>query len=134
MFLIWGTKGYVKLLGFVTLACRQCSTPAAHRVEQVQRKFTLFFIPLVPYSTKTFMTCTFCGISSELSAEEAERLTAQSPNQAVGAGAWPPNVGGNTVVPPPPSAPVAPNPPVEPYRASPSPADSYPPPSFPPPQ
>ena len=40
------------------------------------RKFTLFFIPLFPVSTKWVGVCTFCGLSLELTKEQAEQVLA----------------------------------------------------------
>jgi hypothetical protein len=75
--LIWGFKTYAKLLGIVTLVCGHCQNPAAQRVIQRIRKFTLFWIPLFPVKRQTLMTCTFCGTATALNAEQAAALTSQ---------------------------------------------------------
>jgi hypothetical protein len=72
--IIFGFRGYVKLLAMLTFVCASCRNPAAHRVVQVTRKFTLFFIPLFPISRSRHMTCTFCGASTRLSKDGAAQL------------------------------------------------------------
>jgi hypothetical protein len=66
MLLIWGFKSYLTNLAIVTGVCSNCHNPAAHRIVKRVRKFTLFFIPLFPVSNKTFSTCTFCGMTTQL--------------------------------------------------------------------
>jgi len=73
---IFGTKGYVTVLGLVTFVCGNCGNPAAQRIEKWVTKFTLFFIPLFPVSTKYVVQCAMCGVQSRLEQDEAERLTA----------------------------------------------------------
>ena len=72
--IIFGLKSVVKLLAMVNLVCRNCHNPAAQRVLKVTRWFTLFFIPVFPVGVSRSMTCTFCGIGSKLSKEDAEHL------------------------------------------------------------
>jgi hypothetical protein len=76
--IIFGVRGYARMLAIVTLVCRRCGNPAAQRIVQHIRKFTLFFIPLFPVSSSRSMTCTFCGQSTRLSKDDAERLVASS--------------------------------------------------------
>jgi hypothetical protein len=72
--IIFGVKGYARLLAIVTLVCGRCGNPAAQRIVQHLRKFTLFFIPLFPVSSSRSMTCTFCGQSTRLPKADAEQL------------------------------------------------------------
>jgi hypothetical protein len=83
--IIFGFRGYAKLLAMLTFVCGACHNPAAHRIVQHTRKFTLFFIPLFPVSRTRTMTCTFCGTSTRLSKEQAEQLigSAAAPGAAV---------------------------------------------------
>ena len=76
--IIFGVRGYARMLAIVTLVCRRCGNPAAQRIVQHTRKFTLFFIPLFPVSSSRSMTCTFCGQSTRLSRDDAEQLVASS--------------------------------------------------------
>jgi hypothetical protein len=73
MLLIFGIKGYVRQLAIVMLVCQSCGNPAAHRVLEHTRKFTLFFVPLFQVSRKRSLTCTFCGQTTSINAEQANR-------------------------------------------------------------
>ncbi|WP_333772692.1 zinc-ribbon domain-containing protein [Streptomyces sp. IBSBF 3136] len=79
--IIFGTSGHLYRLAILVLACRHCGNPAAHTVTKHVTKFTLFFVPLFPVSTRFATQCTFCGTEQEVSREWAE----QSPTQAAGA-------------------------------------------------
>jgi hypothetical protein len=72
--IIWGLRSYARLLGIVTLTCGHCHNPAAHRLEEVVRRFTLFFVPLFPVGRKTLMTCTYCGMTSLLLPDQVQHL------------------------------------------------------------
>jgi hypothetical protein len=80
--IIFGTKGYLYQLAILTLVCAQCGNPSAHTLRKRVTKFTLFFVPLFPVSTKYVTQCTFCGAEQKVTAEQAEQLQAQ----AVGGG------------------------------------------------
>jgi hypothetical protein len=75
--IIWGTRSYMYQLAMLTLVCGRCGNPAAHALRKRVMKFTLFFIPLFPISTKYFTQCTFCGAQSQVPKEQAEALLAQ---------------------------------------------------------
>lgn len=74
MLVILGTKRYREVLSVLTLVCRFCGSPAAHRLEELTTKFTLFFIPLFTVSTSYRMQCAMCAAESRLDRAEAERL------------------------------------------------------------
>ncbi|MET9914686.1 zinc-ribbon domain-containing protein [Streptomyces sp. NPDC006476] len=76
--IIFGTKGYLYQLAILTLVCGQCGNPAAHTLRKRVMKFTLFFVPLFPISTKYATQCTFCGAEQKLTKEQAEQLQAQA--------------------------------------------------------
>ncbi|MDX2939085.1 zinc-ribbon domain-containing protein [Streptomyces ipomoeae] len=84
MLIIFGTKGYVYQLAILTLVCGQCGNPAAHTLRKRVTKFTLFFVPLFPVSTKYQTQCTFCGAEQRVDAEQAVRLQAQAASGAGG--------------------------------------------------
>lgn len=75
--IIFGTKGYLHQLAILTLVCGQCGNPAAHALRKRVTKFSLFFVPLFPVSTKYSTQCTFCGAEQRVSGEQAEQLQAQ---------------------------------------------------------
>jgi hypothetical protein len=75
--IIFGTRTTVRLLAMLNLVCARCGNPAAHRIEERRRKFTLFFIPIFPIgSRRTYGTCTYCGLVTELDEGTRERLLA----------------------------------------------------------
>ncbi|MEV7871559.1 zinc-ribbon domain-containing protein [Streptomyces sp. NPDC088124] len=76
--IIFGTKGYLYQLAILTLVCGHCGNPSAHTLRKRVTKFTLFFIPLFPFSTKFATQCTFCGVEQQISKEQADQLLAQS--------------------------------------------------------
>ncbi len=76
--IIFGTKGYRYQLAILTLVCGQCGNPAAHTLRKRVTKFTLFFVPLFPVSTKYATQCTFCGAEHKVPQEQAEQLRAQA--------------------------------------------------------
>lgn len=78
MLIVWGYRSYLRLLGIVTLVCGSCGNPAAQRLQEATRKFTLFWIPLFTYSRRTHLTCTFCGQTSQVPAEHVPALLAQA--------------------------------------------------------
>ncbi|WP_369272442.1 zinc-ribbon domain-containing protein [Streptomyces sp. R11] len=76
--IIFGTKGYLYQLAILTLVCGQCGNPSAHTLRKRVTKFTLFFVPLFPVSTKYATQCTFCGAEQKVTGEQAEQLQAQA--------------------------------------------------------
>ena len=84
--IIFGFRGKVFQLAMVTFVCGNCSNQAAQALRKVVNKFTLFFIPLFPVSTKYFTQCTFCGVENRLTKEQADQVLAmgalqQSPRE-----------------------------------------------------
>ena len=73
MFIIFGVQRKVTRLATVLALCAFCHTPAAQVVIKVRTFFSLFFIPIIPMGTKYRATCTLCGQTSEITAEEAEQ-------------------------------------------------------------
>ncbi|MFI6208051.1 zinc-ribbon domain-containing protein [Streptomyces sp. NPDC051041] len=76
--IIFGTKGYLYQLAILTLVCGRCGNPSAHTLRKRVTKFTLFFVPLFPLSTKYTTQCTFCGTEQKVTEEQAEQLRAQA--------------------------------------------------------
>jgi hypothetical protein len=76
--IIFGTRGYLYQLAILTLVCGHCGNPAAHTLRKRVTKFTLFFVPLFPISTKYTTQCTFCGLEQKITKEQADQLLAQA--------------------------------------------------------
>jgi hypothetical protein len=83
--IIWGFRQKVLQLAMVTFLCGQCSNPSAHALRKAVNKFTLFFIPLFPISTKYFTQCTFCGCTNRITKDQADQVLAQNAPQQQGA-------------------------------------------------
>lgn len=75
--IIWGFRSSVFQIAMMTYLCSRCGNPAAHALRKVVRKFTLFFIPLFPVSTKYSVHCTFCGAGAELTKQQVDDALAQ---------------------------------------------------------
>ena len=75
---IYGWKTYVQVLAVLQLVCGQCGNASEHVLRKLTTKFTLFFIPLFPFSTKFSTQCTFCGMEQRITKEQAEQLQAQA--------------------------------------------------------
>ncbi len=76
MIILFGTRTYLQQLAILTLVCGRCGNPSAHTLRKRVLKFTLFFIPLFPISTKYAMQCTFCGAEQQVPKEQADGLLA----------------------------------------------------------
>jgi hypothetical protein len=94
--IIFGSRTTVRLLAILNFVCGRCGNPSAHRIEERVRKFTLFFIPLFPLGARrTFGTCTYCGLVTEIDKETRDRLVGQAsmPEQSSAAGGGLPGPG-----------------------------------------
>ncbi|QIS10371.1 zinc-ribbon domain-containing protein [Nocardia arthritidis] len=76
--LIWGWRRYVRTMAMITFVCGNCRNPSAHALRELVTKFTLFFIPLFPVSTKHELQCTFCGVQSKVPSQDVPNLMAQA--------------------------------------------------------
>ncbi|WP_274562012.1 zinc-ribbon domain-containing protein [Streptomyces spiramyceticus] len=76
--IIFGSRSYLYQLAILTLVCGRCGNPAAHTLKKRVSKFTLFFVPLFPFSTKYATQCTFCGAEQQVPKEQAEQLQVQA--------------------------------------------------------
>jgi hypothetical protein len=75
--LIFGFAVSEQLLCTLLFVCERCGVQAAHRLVRRVRKFSLFFIPLFPVSTRYRDTCTHCGRTIEVSPQQAEAAVRQ---------------------------------------------------------
>ena len=75
MFLIFGF-GHRKFnrKGSVKSNCTRCNNHVDKELIKVTSSFTLFFIPLIPYSNKYVFTCPICHDSIELTKEEFYKM------------------------------------------------------------
>ncbi|MEV8526110.1 MULTISPECIES: zinc-ribbon domain-containing protein [unclassified Streptomyces] len=84
--IIFGTRRYLHQLAMLTLVCGNCGNPSAHALRKYVTKFTLFFVPLFPFSTSFRTQCTFCGLEQQITKQQADGLLAQqaAPQQTYG--------------------------------------------------
>lgn len=73
MFLLFGTRVSQAIINVVTFVCGYCGVNARQNVVKRTNKFTLFFIPLFPFSTRYHNQCTNCGGVTDLSADQVQR-------------------------------------------------------------
>jgi Protein of unknown function (DUF2510) len=78
MILIFGFRSRVALLATLSLACRNGHV-AAHRIVKVTRWFTLFFVPVIPFSRKYHSVCIQCGLTLAIPKAAAEEITSGLP-------------------------------------------------------
>jgi hypothetical protein len=74
VFIIWGFRSFVRELGRVFITCGSCNTPASHRISEIRRKFTLFFVPLFTVRKRHVLTCAMCGHASRITEEQATKV------------------------------------------------------------
>lgn len=54
--------------------CPRCNNTADWPIFREKTYFSLFFIPLIPYSTKYLLSCPVCRETSVMSEEERKRF------------------------------------------------------------
>lgn len=79
MLIIFGVTGRTHLLGTISVVCEYCGHQGAHHVSKHVRRFSVFFVPLIPLATQYEDTCTVCGRVRPVTREQAERATAVGP-------------------------------------------------------
>lgn len=76
MFLIFGLRTKVEVLGLVLMACTGCDRNDSAQLVRERTRFSLFFVPLIPIRTRYRLYCLdpHCGRRTTVSADEARRL------------------------------------------------------------
>jgi hypothetical protein len=74
MFIIFGHKGKVDFDGVYWGKCPSCSGEGAISVFLAKKFITLFFIPVIPYSTKFYIKCNMCSKEWNATQEESENI------------------------------------------------------------
>ena len=75
--LIFGLSAKQLLMATLFYVCEVCGQQAGHRLVKRTNRFTLFFIPLFPVSTRYIDSCAYCGRSIEVPRDRAEMAAAQ---------------------------------------------------------
>lgn len=81
--IIFGTRTRANVLAIVRFLCLYCDTSAAQRVYERVSKFTLFFIPLFPYSRKYFVECVNCAATTALDRERVDAYVNAVANERI---------------------------------------------------
>jgi len=74
MFIIFGWNHPTKKNFGPTLPvqCPRCHNNTFMHLQQIKLWATLFFIPIIPYESKYYLSCEICGCGRELSGDEIE--------------------------------------------------------------
>jgi hypothetical protein len=82
----WGGGKPKDLGAAIPTRCLRCNNDVTYRYYSVTKWFRLYFIPLIPYSTKHFLVCPTCMATKELDkasqAQTVELVAATSAMQA----------------------------------------------------
>ena len=79
MLILFGTKRTNKELGdsYSMYKCTHCDNERPLKVIKNRLWFTLFFIPVIPLSTKYYCVCPICNFGSKVKKQEALELMAE---------------------------------------------------------
>jgi hypothetical protein len=72
--ILFGVRSRRNRLGTVFTECPQCHQTCSQSIARVRRWFTLFFIPIFPFSTKHFTVCSMCSGAARVDRAHAEHL------------------------------------------------------------
>jgi hypothetical protein len=71
--LIVGTRPNTKLLGQIAYICPSCQHNSWHSVGRTRRWFTLFFVPVIPFTKSSVSRCNLCGFMQRVPNPQAEQ-------------------------------------------------------------
>ncbi|MBO4456538.1 MAG: zinc-ribbon domain-containing protein [Butyrivibrio sp.] len=79
MFIIYGTKAFRKDLGYTNKVyhCNNCNNNNQQLILRNRKFFTLYWIPLIPFSSKYYVSCPVCGAGYEIRKADAMSSMAQ---------------------------------------------------------
>jgi len=73
----WGKRIYKKYGTTEKRKCQRCNNEEEWSIMSYSEWFTLFFIPVIPYSKKYFITCPICNVALELTREQFDGIKEQ---------------------------------------------------------
>lgn len=76
MILLFGTRLRTTVIALVSFVCPFCSKDVPQRVLKAVNRFTVFFVPLFPVSTRYLNECSNCGGVTDVSREQADNAVA----------------------------------------------------------
>lgn len=62
MVFLWGLRSKGKFIGQLSYPCSKCATNGFHEATVLMRRFTLFFVPILPMASTYLLTCNRCGL------------------------------------------------------------------------
>ena len=73
MFIIAGTQAGNKLIREEKekTLCKHCNNMVYKKIMYHDDRFTLFFVPVLPYNKRYYRTCPICSIGQEITESEA---------------------------------------------------------------
>lgn len=72
MLIIFGLSTRTQIAATMAMICERCGQYGAHNLARLTRRFTIFFIPLIPVGSRYEDTCTVCGRVRTIPRDEAE--------------------------------------------------------------
>lgn len=75
--IICGSRSHNRVMGQMQYACPQCKKEGFQTVVRSLRWFTLYFIPLFPFSKETIVRCNLCGFQYAMDNKQADSLFSQ---------------------------------------------------------
>ena len=72
--IIFGYRSRPKVLGQFSNKCVNCRHKTVHGLVKLTQWFTLYFIPLIPFTNKLFVSCGACGLRRELKGEVKNKM------------------------------------------------------------
>lgn len=75
--LIFGLSAKDFIMATLAFVCETCGNHAPHRLVKRVNRFSLFFIPLFPISTKYLDVCGACGRVIDVPRQQAEAAIQQ---------------------------------------------------------
>lgn len=79
MLIVYGTKSFKKVvLKAGTATCGHCGNNVNYNLTKVNRWFTVFWIPIFPFSFKHYLLCPICEYGYQLDKKDAAEMIESS--------------------------------------------------------
>lgn len=87
MVILWGFNTFKKdMLETGPYTCNYCNNATLFKIVRVRKWFTLFFIPIIPLSSKYYHVCPICNQGVLMAKEQAKDAIARAKAQSVPSG------------------------------------------------
>ena len=74
MIFLFGVRTKAKAIAQQERACTKCVRPTMHAIVETRKWFTLFFIPVIPFSRNIYSRCGVCGLTAKCTAELKDQI------------------------------------------------------------